>query len=607
MIYTNLLIFIAAIFLFSLASPVETPSFSFGISLAIYAASLVLFRLLVKRVFSNPQTRVIEGYFGAEKKLSIAALLFFSIILFATDLKSYLALLSFGQLFPFVMNIGGLLVFFSYLTMIWSGAHDSYTAVFGAQKSTASFISSNFRFNLAIVLPWIGLSLMYDLLALIPSSSLKAVLDSLWGDLFFLGLFLVMVVLFFPPLVRQLWNCTDLQEGPLKEHLVTFCRRQNFEATLCVWPLYEGRIITAAVLGMIPGFRYIMLTPALMQNLDIDELEAVMAHEIGHVKHRHLLLYVLLIGGFSLVAGLVAEPILYLSLSMDWIFSLMAKEYLSAETIITLMGGLPLLILLLLYFRFVFGYFIRNFERQADLYVFKVLGNGRHLISAFKKILWASGQSADKPNWHHFGIGERIAQIEMCEKDPSLIVSQNRKIRRSLAVFLTLMVAAIVLIDRLPADQMARNYEGKYIEAVLIPKLHTTGSEASRYRLIGDLFFSRGLEDKSLAAYSRSLQLNPLDPELLNNLAWLLLTSTDQNLRDPKRALILARSAAELRPLPHVLDTLATAFWANGYIDEAIETERRALEKDTSQAPFYQLQLKRFENEHYHSNTEFIN
>ncbi|MBT8347657.1 MAG: M48 family metalloprotease [Desulfofustis sp.] len=607
MIYTNLLIFIAVIFLFSIAPAGESAAHSFLISLGVYGLSLAGFQLLVKRLFSSSQAAGTEGYFGAERKLSIAALLLFSLILFVSDVKYYLSFLSAGGLVPALTNIGGLLLFFSYLALIWRGGHHNYAAVFGGQQSSNSLVAINLRFNLALVLPWIALSLMYDILGLIPSNRITLFLDSLWGDIFFLGLFLILVLLFFPPLVRRLWNCTELEDGPLKEHLVAFCRRQNFDATLCVWPLYEGRLITAAVLGMMPGLRFILLTPALMQNLNMGELEAVMTHEIGHVKYRHLLLYVLLIGGFSLVAGLLAEPILYLSLSMDWIFQLIAKELVSAETIIMLVGGLPLLVLLLFYFRFVFGYFIRNFERQADLYVFKILGSGRQLISAFEKIVVTSGLRADKPNWHHFGIGERITQIELCEKDPSLIARQDRKIRLSLGLYAAVLVSVLVLIDRLPADQLARNYEGKYIETVLVPKLHGAGSEASRYRLLGDLFFSRGLEDRSLTAYSKALQLNPIDPEVLNNFAWLLLTSSDHTLRDPEKALLLARSAAELSPLPHVLDTLATAFWANGFIEEAIATEHRALEKDTQQAPFYRLQLERFQNEQYHNSTQFIN
>ncbi len=607
MIYTNLLIFISAIFLFSLDSAGDAPAVSLPLSLTIYAATLAAFRLLVKRLFSRNGARQPEGYFGAEKKLMIGALLFYSIALFSADLKYYLGFLSLDQRLPVLTSIGGLLVFFSYLTLIWVGGHKNYAAVFNKKRSAVSFVLTNIAFNLPIILPWVALSLMYDLLALAPSEQIGRLLDSLWGDLIFLGLFLLLVLLFFPPLVRRLWNCTELPEGPLKDHLISFCRKQNFEARLYIWPLYEGRIITAGVLGLLPGLRYIMLTPALLQNLDVGELEAVMAHEIGHVKYRHLLLYVLLIGGFSLFAGFLAEPILYLLLSMDWIFSLMARDIVSADTIVTLAGGLPLLVLLLLYFRFVFGYFIRNFERQADLYVIKVLGDSRQLVGAFNKILIASGQSGDQPNWHHFGIGERIAHLQLCDREPSWIARQDRKVRLSLAAYLVLMVSAVFLVRQMPADQLARSYEGKYIETILMPKMHTGGDEASWYRLLGDLLYSRALEDKAAAAYSKSLQLKADNPEALNNLAWLLLTSTRPEIRDPRRALSLARDAARLAPQPHVLDTLAMAHWANGNIDEAVRIGTLALQMDPGQAPLYRLQLERYQNERYHSGTEFIN
>ncbi len=607
MIYTNLLIFISAIFLFSLDSPGEAPNLTFWSSLIIYAVSLAGFWLLIKRVFSSSGATLPEGYFGAEKKLMIAALLFYSIALFFGDIKYFLSFLSINQLFPVLANAAGLLLFFSYLILIWVGGYKNYAAVFNKKHSPASFVLTNIRFNLPIVMPWLALSLFYDLLALIPSETFNHLVDSLWGDLLFLVVFLLLVLLFFPPLVRKLWNCTPLPEGPLKDHLVTFCKNQHFKAELFMWPLYEGRIITAGVLGLLPGLRYIMLTPALVENLDLGELEAVMTHEIGHVKYRHLLLYVLLIGGFSIFAGILAEPILYFSLSMDWIFSLMAKDIVSAENIITLVGGLPLLVLLLLYFRFIFGYFIRNFERQADLYVIKVLGNSRQLISAFNKIVLASGQKADKPNWHHFGIGERVAHLELCDRDPSWIARQDRKVRQSLVAYVLVIATAVFLIKQVPAEQLARSYEGKYIETVLMPKMYGSGDEASWYRLLGDLLFSRTIEDKAATAYSKALQLDPDNPETLNNLAWLLLTSADPEIRDPQRALSLARLAAELAPVPHVLDTLATAYWAIGDVDEAIETETRALEMDTSQAPFYRLQLERFRTERYRSDTEFIN
>ncbi|MGA7277606.1 MAG: M48 family metallopeptidase, partial [Desulfocapsaceae bacterium] len=387
MIYTNLLVFLTAIFLISIDSSGSSSSRAPGVSLLVLAGSLSAYWFVAVRLFSKTATLSSSGYFSTEKKLLILALVFFSGLLFVGDISVYLSRLSFDGRVPILANLAGLALFVLFLCLMWLAARKKYTAVFGKQYSRWSFILLNIRLNLPIVLPWITLSIFYDLINLAALPGISGLLETTWGDIFFFGLFLVLVILFFPPLVRRLWGCTKLPEGPLRSHLEDFCSRQDFNAEFYVWPLFEGRVLTAAVMGLLPGLRYIMLTPALMQSMSTTELEAVTAHEIGHVKKYHLLLYVLLIGGFSIFAGFLAEPILYFFLSMDWVFSLMAADIISAETLIMIIGALPLLILLLLYFRFIFGYFIRNFERQADLYAFKVFGTGRSLIAAFQTIV----------------------------------------------------------------------------------------------------------------------------------------------------------------------------------------------------------------------------
>jgi STE24 endopeptidase len=48
-------------------------------------------------------------------------------------------------------------------------------------------------------------------------------------------------------------------------------------------------MINGAVMGLIPRLRYILLTDALLEHLPPEQVEAVTAHEIGHVKRRHIL------------------------------------------------------------------------------------------------------------------------------------------------------------------------------------------------------------------------------------------------------------------------------------------------------------------------------
>jgi Zn-dependent protease with chaperone function len=606
-IYTNLLVFITAIFLFSIAPVPEVPPLGFLSSLVLTATILCLYGYLAHRVFRKHMYRSAGGYFQAEKKLSILALAFFSVVLFFGEFKYHLSVFSFGDRVPALVNFAGLALFFLFLCLMWLAARPSYSAVFGRVSTRRQFLFANIRTNLPIVLPWVVLSLVYDLLSMFPGSGLETILESTWGDILFFGLFLVFVVLFFPPLVRILWNCQKLPDSPLKQHLVEFCRRQDFEAELYVWPLYEGRVLTAGVMGLVPGLRYILLTPAIMEALSMEELEAVMAHEIGHVKKKHLLLYVLLIGGFSVLAGFLVEPFIYLFLSMDWVFTLLGREDMDPETLFSIISGVPILIMLLLYFRYVFGYFIRNFERQADLYVFKVLDNSRWLVSAFHKITLTSGQSAEQKNWHHFGIAERIDYLERCERQPALIARQDRKVRNSLFAYLLILGLTIGLVQQVPTEQLARNYEIKYIEKVLMPTVIDIENKALWFFALGDLLFSKNLENRALFAYNQALELEPDNPEILNNLAWLLLTSQDTGLRDPERALDLARVAVETLPRPHVLDTLATAYWANGFVEEALRLEREALDGDPSQADFYRRQIERFTTERYHPDTTILN
>jgi len=598
-IYSNLLIFLTAIFLLSIDTIPDVPRVSWFGCLIVLVAGFGGYGFLAQRLFSRRMAYTSSGYFLTEKRLSILALLFFAAVLFVGDVKYYFSVFSIGGRLPVMVNIAGLGLFFIFLAIMWLAARKSYGVVFGRVYSQSSFLRANITSNLPIVIPWIVLSFVYDVLVLLPFSGLRRITESGWGDMLFFGLVLIFVMLFFPPLVRRLWGCKKLPEGPLKDHLVSFCARQNFKADIYIWSLFEGRMLTAGVMGLVPGLRYILLTPAIIETMNIYELEAVMAHEIGHVKKKHLLLYVLLIGGFSAMAGLVAEPMLYFFLSLNWVYQWMASDAMAPETIIALVGGLPLLLLLLVYFRFIFGYFIRNFERQADAYVFKVLGSSSSLVSAFEKIAGTSGQSKSKPNWHHFGIGERIEYLQRCERERGWIRQQDRKVAMSLIGYILVIAAVIGLVRQIPTEQLVRNYEGKYIELVLMQKGQNIEDKALWFRLVGDLMLNKKMEQRALVAYEKALDIAPGSPELLNNLAWLLLTSEDPSLRDPLRALNLSRTAATVNPKPHVLDTLATAFWANGLVEEAIETERQALRGDPAQADYYREQLERFRNERY--------
>ena len=597
--YNNLLYFFTAIVFFSMSRTPEIPWLPPWASLSLFVLTLISYERLVHFVQGKAESHSSAAYFQVERKGSLLALFFFGLATYVCDLRYYLSVLPGAEVLPSLVNVAGLLLFFLYLAIMWRAVRSSYQCIFGRSYTTSAFIALNIKVNLPIVLPWLLLSLLYDLFALCPWPGLHELLLSAWGDFLFYLLFLFFVLIFAPPLMRRLWACTRMPEGPLRDQLTAFCARQNFSAEIYLWPLLEGRALTAGVMGVVPGLRYLLITPSLIEALTLEELESVMAHEIGHVRKKHLLLYLLLITGFSLVLSFCSEPLILLLLSRDFFYALMRSSGMSAESMLLVCGVFPLVLLMLVYFRYLFGYFIRNFERQADLHVFSAIGSSHALVSAFEKIAMLSGNSRDQPSWHHFGIGERVAYLEKCEEDPQERRRHQRKVWSSVTAYLLGLAAILLLVQQMPVAGLAQQYEEKYIEAVLWQKLQQESDKALWLQLTGDLMQHKKMEKKALDAYEKALVYTPVSPDLLNNLAWLLLTAADPQLRDPQRALILARSAVVAKPLGPFLDTLALACWANGLITEAVAAEEKALLADPAEREYYQQQIERFRSMTY--------
>jgi tetratricopeptide (TPR) repeat protein len=96
-----------------------------------------------------------------------------------------------------------------------------------------------------------------------------------------------------------------------------------------------------------------------------------------------------------------------------------------------------------------------------------------------------------------------------------------------------------------------------------------------------DAAISMGDHPAALADLEKAHALRPDDSGVLNNLAWLLATSPDDDLRNGKRALELATKACEETEWKeaHIISTLAAAYAETGDFDSARKFSRQAVEK----------------------------
>jgi Zn-dependent protease with chaperone function len=601
LIYNNLLYILVVILILATGSTPEQPGISPFLALLFFGAKGLLYRQLARRAFKRQRSQRASSYFATEQRLSILAVIFFAVDVYFLDLQFYLASLPLTDNLPMLINLGGLLVFFGYLGILWLAARPSYQEVFGRRYTPRSFLLANIKINLPIILPWLLLTFLFDLLQFLPLPWLQRLLASAWGEPLIFLLFFILLAISFPLLIVRLWNCTPLPAGATRAHIEKICRQQGLRyREIMIWPLFEGRVLTAGIMGLSKKFRYLLITPALLEALDPEEMEAVVAHEIGHVKKHHLHLYLLLFLGFGLLAQLAAYPLLSLILGSELFYRVVQQADLDPGSALGTISVGALFLLMVLYFRLIFGFFMRNFERQADLHAFQALDdNAQPLIRVLEKIGWLSGNIRDLPSWHHFGIGQRVEYLLKCQRDRRFVNRHHTKVYTTLVLYLALLVSGGALLWRLPADIPEGATREKFTEAVITHKIEAQPDNPLWYRFLGDLQQSRGEFGQAISAYEQSLALEPAQEEVLNNLAWLLLTAEDRHYQDPVRALALARQAAARKPQGFILDTLATAYWANGMVALAIQTQERAILKDPANRDYYREQIEKFRTTEY--------
>jgi tetratricopeptide (TPR) repeat protein len=101
-----------------------------------------------------------------------------------------------------------------------------------------------------------------------------------------------------------------------------------------------------------------------------------------------------------------------------------------------------------------------------------------------------------------------------------------------------------------------------------------------------DAYLNVGKHKEAIADFEKALKIEPEDTSILNNLAWVLATSPEAELRDGKRAVELATKACEVTDYkaPHILSTLAAAFAESGNFDTAVEWSQKAVDLNDPQA-----------------------
>jgi Zn-dependent protease with chaperone function len=257
-----------------------------------------------------------------------------------------------------------------------------------------------------------------------------------------------------PWMLRLLLNLQPLPPGPLRERLLATAGRLSFRFNdILIWNT-RHTMVNALVTGPLPWLRYVILTDRLVTELTPEEIEAVFGHEVGHIKHHHLLFYF----GF-LLASLVAVIGLW-NLLADWLNQTTAQAWLEEHmpaamewlAATELLSALPLLALLGAYIFLVFGFLSRRCERQADIYGCRTV-SVPVFVQALEKVARLNGISRDRPgwlmSWQHSTIAKRVDFLERMRSDPAIEPRFQRRVGLvKLAMLLSLTVVLLVVLGK---------------------------------------------------------------------------------------------------------------------------------------------------------------
>ncbi|MGB9476704.1 MAG: M48 family metallopeptidase [Candidatus Udaeobacter sp.] len=200
--------------------------------------------------------------------------------------------------------------------------------------------------------------------------------------------FQLLLLLIAPALIMPLFNkFTPLPEGTLRERLFALARRTRFPTrNIDVMDGSKRSRHSNAFFTGLGRFRKVVLFDTLITQLTEPELEAVLAHEIGHYKKHHIvkMLSVSIAGmfvAFATIAWLARQQWFYRAFGFQHHAGFASANVLPAMLIFALLAGT-----VTFWVSPLTHSWSRRFEYEADAFARANMGETQSLIQALRKL-----------------------------------------------------------------------------------------------------------------------------------------------------------------------------------------------------------------------------
>ena len=195
----------------------------------------------------------------------------------------------------------------------------------------------------------------------------------------FMGLFVLLAQLAPVVLFPIFYKFEPLENEELRRRLVMLSEHSGTRVRgVYRWKLSEKSKKANAALTGLGNTRRIILADTLLDNYTPEEIEAVLAHELGHHVHKHILKSILVQAGITLFGFWAA----------NWTLHYAVDHHMFEE--LSDFANLPLLALVSVVLSFLLmpalNAYSRFNERQADRYAFETTASVEPFISSMNKL-----------------------------------------------------------------------------------------------------------------------------------------------------------------------------------------------------------------------------
>jgi STE24 endopeptidase len=196
----------------------------------------------------------------------------------------------------------------------------------------------------------------------------------------FLGLFILMAQIAPVVLFPIFYKFEPLQNDDLKARLVRLSEKAGTRVRgVYKWRLSEKSNKANAALTGLGATRRIILADTLLDNYSPEEIEAVLAHELGHHVHKHILKSIGVQAIVTLIGFWAANLVLHIAVDRWHMFETLS-DFANIPLLILVATLLSLLLMPAL------NAYSRFNERQADRYAFRSISTISPFISSMNKL-----------------------------------------------------------------------------------------------------------------------------------------------------------------------------------------------------------------------------